>query len=196
MKSKKIIYSIILLVVLLSGIQLFLWLHNNSNPKVSPASPEATSTPPQTTQLETNGILWKTLANDSLRISFQYPENLPTTYIHAVDWPPQIQLSADTSFSCTEAGSEITRAGKTEKGIIQNNVYCITKESEGAAGSVYTQYAYVFPKNGHIYIFTFSIRLVQCDNYDEPQRTACKNERARFDMNELVNQIAQSIHFE
>src|SRR5206468_3030165 len=79
---------------------------------------------------------WKTAS--SAGITFSYPEKLSTTYMHAVDWPPKVAVSS-TPFSCTEAGTETARAGKTEKVTVAGHTYCVTSLVEGAAGSMYTQ---------------------------------------------------------
>ena len=123
---------------------------------------------------------------------FRYPPGLTTRFISALDWPPELQI-LNEPFSCTEAGSEIARAGRTEKRMVDNRTYCVTKISEGAAGSIYTQYAYAFPKNEGSAIFTFSLRSVQCANYDEPAKRECENERTSFDMDGVVDRIAQTL---
>jgi len=149
---------------------------------------------------EAHNNSWKTMVDEKTGISFQYPETLPTTYIHMQDWPPQLQV-LNESFTCTEAGLETARAGKTEKRVLANRTYCRTSSTEGAAGSIYTQYAYAFPlystdarqTDGKVAIFTFTTRTPQCDNYDDPQRTACKNEQKTFDLDSIVDRMAQSI---
>jgi hypothetical protein len=138
-----------------------------------------------------SGGNWKTF-NDDRSVSFEYPEKLTTEFIHAVDWPPQLQIT-DEPFSCTEAGSETARAGRTEKRMVDNREYCVTKASEGAAGSVYTQYAYAFPKNNGTAIFTFSLRSVQCGNYDEPNMGRCEAEREAFDMDGVMDRMARTL---
>ncbi len=137
-----------------------------------------------------NNDLWKTATESG--ITFQYPETLLTTYINTQDWPPQIQVLNEL-YTCTEAGSETARAGKTEKQLVDNREYCRTSIVEGAAGSIYTNYAYAFPKDDKTVIFTFSLRAVQCANYDDPQKTACENERSAFDLDSTVDRMARSI---
>ena len=143
-------------------------------------------------QVSQEGDSWKTATNSDLGVSFKYPETLTTTYIHPVDWPPQVQI-LNEPFACVEAGLEIARAGRTEKRTVDNRVYCRTIESEGAAGSTYTNYAYAFSKKNKTVILAFTLRSVQCDNYDDPQKTACKNERSSFDIDSVVDKMAQSI---
>ncbi len=139
-----------------------------------------------------NNDLWKTATSNG--ITFQYPETLLTTYINTQDWPPQVQV-LNEPFTCTEAGEETARAGQTMKRMVDDRTYCVTKESEGAAGSVYTNYAYAFPSTDKTIIFTFSLRAVQCANYDDPQKTACENERSAFDLDSTVDRMARSIKF-
>ncbi len=142
----------------------------------------------------TSGVLWNTTTDAAQKITYQYPDHLLTTFIASVDWPPQVRITSG-SFSCLEAGSEIGRAGKTEKRMVGNRMYCLTRESEGAAGSVYTMYAYITEKQGRLITLTFSLRAPQCDNYDDPQKTECKNERETFDIDGVVDRIVESIQF-
>lgn len=128
----------------------------------------------------------------SAGVTFFYPPVLPAEYITAVDWPPALALSGER-FSCTEAGSEIERAGRTEMVAVGGRTYCRTTLLEGAAGSVYGQYAYAFPRGGGTAILTFTTRMTQCANYDEPARTACLDEREQFDLDALVDQIVRTL---
>lgn len=126
---------------------------------------------------------------------FKYPETLPTTYITAVDWPPDIFLNEE-GYECTEAGSTTDRAGRTETRTINGREYCVTEVEEGAAGSVYTQYAYMTTSGEETFTLTFSTRSVQCGNYDEIERLACERERAGFSLDTLVEQMVATVQFE
>ncbi len=126
---------------------------------------------------------------------FKYPEELPTTYITAVDWPPDIFL-AEEGYSCSEAGEVIERTGRTEERTINGLQYCVTEIEEGAAGSVYTQYVYMTEREGEVFVLTFSTRRVECGNYDEAEKTVCERERAGFDLDALVDQMAETVVFE
>ncbi len=131
---------------------------------------------------------WKTFNDPALSVSFRYPAALSTKYINALDWPPKVQI-IDAPFSCTGAGSETAQGGITEKKVINGRTYCITHETQGAAGSIYTMYAYATEINGKTPVFTFSLRAVQCANYDEPQKTECDTERAAFDIDSIIDKI-------
>jgi hypothetical protein len=133
----------------------------------------------------------KNFIDNEKGIYFEYPEKLYTQYIRVIDWPPLVNI-IEQEFSCIEAGSEIERSGKTEKIIIDGQEYCVTKASEGAAGSVYTQYAYAYPKNNKTIVFTFSLKFIQCYNYDELEKSLCEEERNNFDINPIINDIIKS----
>ena len=141
-----------------------------------------------------NNDLWKSMSDSKTGITFQYPETLLTTYIHTQDWPPQVQVLSE-QYRCTEAGGETARAGKTEKRLVDNREYCRTSIVEGAAGSIYTQYAYAFLKDNKTFIFTFTTRATQCGNYDETERKACEGERETFDIDSVVDRMARSIKY-
>ena len=136
---------------------------------------------------------WKIYSDKNGRVTFKYPEKLTTKYISVVDWPPKAKF-LNQAYSCKEAGSEITQAGRTEKLMVDNREYCLTKESEGAAGSTYTNYTYGFSKNGGTALLTFSLRSVQCGNYyGMPEQTECEGERQTFDIDSVVDKMAQSL---
>lgn len=134
-------------------------------------------TPPENTPVE--------------ELNFVYPEELNTDYIEVVDWPPMSQV-VDEPYSCIEAGNETDRAGRTEEQMINDNQYCVTILTEGAAGSVYRQYAYAFAHHDQTIYLTFSLRYPQCRNYEEEQRNACENEQTSFDQGILIDEVASA----
>lgn len=130
---------------------------------------------------------WTMFTGDVL--TFQYPAELPTTYIHATDWPPKAALS-NGPFTCTEGRTEI---GETRKTTVSDRPYCVTAMSEGAAGSTYIDYTYATEKDGKTITLAFTIREVQCGNYDDPQKNECEKERAMFSVDELTDRIVQTL---
>ncbi len=138
---------------------------------------------------EDNG-LWTIITDNN--ISFKYPKELLTKYISLVNWPPQVKTT-NNEFICNPSGDEVRAGGRTELRLVDNNKYCLTKESEGAAGSTYTTYTYTFPKDNQIIIINFVLRFVQCKNYDDPQMSECEKENSSFDIDSIINRIAQSI---
>ncbi len=125
-------------------------------------------------------------------ISFQYPENLPTIYMGAQDWPPQVQI-VEEPFTCLEAGSAIDRAGRSETRIINSHTYCVTQLTEAAAGSTYNQYAYAKAWNHKTVIFTFTTREPQCLNYDDSKKTECLKERESFSVDNFIDEIISTL---
>ena len=115
-----------------------------------------------------------------------FPVSLETSYISPVEWPPHIEF-LDQPFVCNvTTESEITSAGKTEKRAINGIDYCITTTTEGAAGSTYRHYIYTFAQGKQTATLTFTLRFVECGNYDETEKSVCEEERALFNPDELV----------
>ena len=135
---------------------------------------------------------WKVFTDGASGLSLKYPESLGTKYISTIYWPPKLAIS-ENAFYCAEGGSEVLQHGLMEKVTIAGREYCRTKESEGAAGSIYTTYTYAFPKDGKVFSLLFTLRFVQCDNYDDPNKSECKAERAAFNPDKTLDMIAQSI---
>lgn len=135
---------------------------------------------------------WKTMTDVKTGISFRYPETLTTQYIQPTDWPPSVRPTQQP-FACMQGGKQTQRGGQTSPQTINNTPYCVTAESEGAAGSTYTTYTYATPHKGASLTVSFTLRAPQCGNYDDPQKTACERERASFDVGSLADAIAQSV---
>lgn len=102
-------------------------------------------------------------------------------YINFIDWPPQATTSNDI-YSCakTSTTTEIT---------INNNKYCRSVISEGAAGSIYNTYTYNFAKENNTVSLTFSTRQPQCMNYDNPKQTECLDEINNFNVDKIVDEV-------
>jgi len=135
---------------------------------------------------------WNVFTDAAQGISFRYPASLATKYIHPVDWPPQASVSAQR-LSCVEAGEPGARAGQTQRRSVSGREYCVTEIVGAAAGSVYTQYAYAFEKDSKTVILTFSLRAVQCANYDEAERIACESERSAFSPDSMVDGLVATL---
>ncbi|MFA5000886.1 MAG: MliC family protein [Candidatus Paceibacterota bacterium] len=128
---------------------------------------------------------FKKFVDNKTGITFEYPDQLLTKYISAVNWPPKAQ-DLNKPFACVE----------TAKQIINGQDYCVTKTSEGAVGSIYTTYTYAFPYNNTTLTLNFTLRLVQCGNYDDPKKSECEQERTIFNPDNALDQIAQSLTFQ
>lgn len=132
------------------------------------------------------------LSTSTPSATIKYPASLSTAYLTPTDWPPSVNVT-DEKFSCTEGGEATARAGQTEARKINGRDYCVTAVTEGAAGSIYTEYAYAFPREDQTVILTFSVRAPQCGNYNEPERAACTKEQNDFNLDDLVDRIAESL---
>lgn len=137
---------------------------------------------------------WTLSTPNAQGIRFMYPRLLPTTYIGGAEWPPILERTAD-AYECTEG--PITAADgplKTvERRMVADREYCATTTDEGAAGSTYRTFEYAFEFGGATYRAMFTLRYPQCANYDEPQRSLCTSEQQSFDLDGLIDRIANSI---
>ena len=178
MKILKILVLVIILGLVVGGGYYFL------------TQPQQTA--PAVTTLPAG---WVKFTDEAGVYTFNYPATLPTTYIKAQEWPPQVDLLEDSAIDCNPESAPTAHAGVIEAKVIKGQKYCTTAQSEGAAGSTYTDYAYLTVVNKRVVRLTFTLRQPQCDNYDEPQRGSCKAEQANFDLDALVGQIVASLHF-
>lgn len=118
-----------------------------------------------------------------------YDSTLNTKYITSQNpWPPEVFFS-DGNLECNVGGSAVLGGGITVKKVIDGKNYCVITASEGAAGSTYTTYTYSTIIDGKLATTNFVLKFVQCENYDDPQKTECKNEQASFDIDKLANAI-------
>ena len=134
---------------------------------------------------------WKTIQSNG--IEYQYPETLVTTYIHAQEWPPRV-TSATGTFTCP-ADTSTSSPARITREVINGRTYCMSLESEGAAGSVYSTYAFTTSKDDKLVTVSFTLRAPNCANYDDPQRVACESERASFNINDIIDRIIKSARF-
>lgn len=171
MKYESILATFVAFTVLLAAIILLLW--------TIPDRRETEMVPG-----------W--VVGNSAGHNFQYPANPSSNYLTFLDWPPQIQVVGG-SLKCEEAGLPGERAGRTEKREVNSREYCVTEVVEGAAGSIYTQYAYAFERDDEILIITFTTQMPQCLNYPDPEMSICVTDQENFNLDELADQIAQTI---
>lgn len=106
-------------------------------------------------------------------------------YISAVNWPGVVTTST-AEFICVETPAESSGARRVTQKTLLTQEYCITALSEGAAGSVYTDYNYTTKIGEELLSFKFTLRYPSCLNYDEPARSACQTERENFDLDVVV----------
>jgi hypothetical protein len=195
--NKTVIYvagiAILVITIILLWPQIFSGdSPPRSNEEVPAPSPSAFSSSAPAASPDVSPNAWETYSDPSRGLLFQYPQHFGTAYIHPVDWPPQVQVLQEP-YHCTEGGNETARAGRTEARTVNGHQYCVTTVAEGAAGSLYYQYAYATQLvPAKTVIFTFTARAVQCGNYDEPRRTVCEQERESFNIDGIMDQVIQT----
>lgn len=181
----KVIVPILAVILLLAGVVVFTQNKDTQNNQVTP-------TTQPTPTVESQNPNWKTFTDEVQNVSFQYPEDLQTKYIRAQEWPPKITVTTD-SFSCNEGG-QIEGKPLVIRKTMSGTEYCIENVTEGTAGTFYTDYIYTFVKDDKLIKLQFTLAYPQCDNYVDPQKTECENERqGGFDLDTLIDRIAQSV---
>lgn len=125
-------------------------------------------------------------------ISFKYPQNLPASYISVQEWPPKIEIT-DNEFNCPETSLQDGSVEIITNKIINGKTYCVRATNEGVAGSIYTIYFYLTPLDNKLLTLNFVLKYPNCENYDDPQKTQCFQERQSFDLDNLIDQIVQTI---
>jgi len=132
--------------------------------------------------------------------------DLNTEYIGSQDWkaiivneeekyPPKFKIN-EGQIDCKITSSESDLLSGTTIRKIDGQIYCIESLSEGAAGTIYTQYIYSTIKGGSLITVSCVIRYPQCMNYSEPQRTECANERETFDLDKIIGYIVKNLSVE
>lgn len=163
--SKRLL--LIVIVLLVAGIGWWLWQKHGAQPVYD--APDTTN--------------WQAAHNDEQGFSYRYPQEFSPTYISVQEWPPVVTIS-DGKFSCADEEFIKQIAGQR---------YCVEQQSEGAAGSIYTSAVYTTEQAGKIVTVSLTIREVQCDNYNDPEKTACQNEREEFKLDTFVHSIVQTV---
>lgn len=136
--------------------------------------------------------------------SFDFPdERLPDAkYISSQDWKVEIYNKEDDfplgfkivagEVDCEEMSLESSLPERVQKKIINNKLYCIRAVSEGAAGSVFTEYDYATVVNDNLVVISFVARYPQCPNYPDPERAECEQERETFNLDLVVDKVLES----
>lgn len=85
---------------------------------------------------------------------------------------------------------------------LSDREYCVQTTSEGAAGSVYNTHTY----STHTYstyltdydktvFLTFTVKYIECTNYDTQDMEACKKENETFNLDVMIDTIVTSMTF-
>jgi hypothetical protein len=117
-------------------------------------------------------------------ISFQ---NYGSNIFRAEEYPKLESWVENGQIECNETPLESSLPLRISKKEINGQKYCIGASSEGAAGSVYTQYAYTTVLEGNVYLVRFIARYPNCGNYPDKERVQCEMERENFNLDSLVD---------
>jgi len=148
--------------------------------------------PPSTDNVPSD---WLTLVDDKQAVSFKYPSQLSTTYIHAeVNWPPKITVTEGV-FDCPTTPPTSSFSNRQNIRLVDNRQYCVAADSAGAAGSTFTDYIYTTERQGKLISLSFTVRYVQCLNYDESKQNECTKERETFDLDSVVDRMMSTVVF-
>lgn len=141
----------------------------------------------------------KYLETEGAEINSNLPENFKADYISFSNYSlsifkikeylPQEFKVLDGEIDCDETPLESSNLTlRLNKKDINNKKYCIKAFSEGAAGSVYTEYTYATVIDSHIYSIHFLANYPNCPNYPDKERLECEAERESFNLDILVDQ--------
>ena len=136
---------------------------------------------------------WETELDPLQGVSFQYPASLEMEYVTAAEWPPAILV--EDGYRCED--DTVTADGWSVQEVVKDpqNRYCKMVQTEGAAVSMYNTYAYTFLRGAKSATFSFTLRQVQCQNFDSPQKETCVAEQALFNPDSFSEKIGQTIVF-
>lgn len=85
----------------------------------------------------------------------------------------------------------------TSEKMVNGRIYCVNVKHEGAAGSVYSSYIYTTnytaALNSKLVNISFTLRYPNCNNYNDEQNEICASEREAFDLDVIVDRLAQTI---
>ena len=126
---------------------------------------------------------------------FEEIKGLNTKYISGQTWPPQITVSEASELVCNQTAMESSVSERVYKDNVNGQEYCVTASSQGAAGSVYTEYSYSTIKFDKLVTLDFTLRFVNCYNYDGAEQTACISERETFNPSNNIDEIVSSAEY-
>jgi len=140
---------------------------------------------------------WETSVSNNNGISFKYPEEFPAKYIYPVFWPPIIIVSAEKdTLDCPVTPAESSLPQRIISKTINSQTYCIRALSEGAAGSIYTDYYYSSILGDRIITLNLVLQYPNCTNYDDREKTECEKERQDFDLDNIIDKIIKTVQLE
>ncbi len=125
------------------------------------------------------------VVQDQETVAAVFPES---EYVKPEKWPPVVSTLNET-YSCVEVDRlPGERPGDTHKVLFNGKEYCVTRTLEGAAGSVFAQYAYATAARepGKTIVATFATHTRQCGVYEEPQLSQCRAGQGAFNIMPVI----------
>jgi hypothetical protein len=99
----------------------------------------------------------------------------------------------DDQLVCVETESTSSLSSRVSRIYTSSAEYCLEANSEGAAGSVYTDYSYYTLFDGNLVLIQFTVQYPQCVNYDGNEQEECATERENFNLDDIVDEVRSSI---
>ena len=143
---------------------------------------------------DVSDVSLETFFNEEQNVKFEYPKELNAGYISTVSWPPVLSISEE-KLVCEETAPESSLPKGASFRKINGKNYCVEFVSEGAAGSVYTEYDYSTVIDGKLIKMSFTLQYPRCDNYDDPKKTECSEERESSNLDEIIDGMISSLEY-
>ncbi len=89
-------------------------------------------------------------------------------------------------------GDQGQKADVQKKVRIGSQEFCMTSESDAAAGNRYYTYSYSIPKGSDYLVFIFTVHSVNCQNYSDPVKQCMEFDEARDTA--LIPEILKTYH--
>ncbi|MGI6348223.1 MAG: hypothetical protein ACOXZ1_03475 [Patescibacteria group bacterium] len=124
---------------------------------------------------------------DSFKASYISFQNYGSNVFKVEEYPKLESWVENSEIECDETPLESSLPLRISKRQVNGQKYCIGASSEGAVGSVYTQYAYTTVIEGNVYLVQFVARYPNCSNYPDKERGECEAERKNFNLDNLVD---------
>lgn len=137
--------------------------------------------------LDTEAENLKSNLPETFRANYISFSNYNANTFAAAEYPKLESWVENGEIECSETPQESSLPLRVSKKEINGQKYCVIASSEGAAGSVYTQYAYTTVIDGQVYSVIFLARYVNCSNYPDQKWQECEAERTSFNLDNLVD---------
>jgi hypothetical protein len=124
---------------------------------------------------------------DSFEASYISFQNYSSNIFKAEEYPKLESWVENGEIECDETPLESSLPLRVNKKEINGQKYCISASSEGAAGSVYTQYTYTTVIGNNVYLIKFVTRYTNCGNYPDKEKMECETERENFNLDILAD---------